>query len=115
MPSESIHSFAALQNRLTIAGTLVALTALRIGAGRDTEVTSNDLPVLRDALGRPFIPGASLKGTLRARVEALINTIAPQQVRDFDELEAFQRTEIVVLKNEFQDQDRATFWFSFKI
>lgn len=107
MPSESIHSFAALQNRLKIAGTLVALTALRIGAGRDTEVTSNDLPVLRDALGRPFIPGASLKGTLRARVEALINTIAPQQVRDFDELEAFQRTEIVVLKNEFQDQDRA--------
>jgi CRISPR-associated RAMP protein (TIGR02581 family) len=79
MPRESLYSFAALQNRLKIAGTLVALTALRIGAGRDTEVTSNDLPVLRDALDRPFIPGASLKGTLRARIEALIRAVAQEQ------------------------------------
>ena len=61
MPSESIHSFAALQNRLTIAGTLVALTALRIGAGRDTEVTSNDLPVLRGDTNTGLHPGRFLE------------------------------------------------------
>lgn len=89
MPEEP-YALTALQNRLTITGQLVALTALRIGAGRANEVLDNDLPVLRDVLGRPFIPGASLKGALRARIEALIRAIAPGQVLDFEEME--QRT-----------------------
>jgi CRISPR/Cas system CSM-associated protein Csm3 (group 7 of RAMP superfamily) len=77
MNAEPTYSFAALKNRLTVGGVLVAQTGLRIGAGRDSEVTSNDLPVLRDALGRPFLPGASLKGVLRAQAEGLVRALAP--------------------------------------
>lgn len=107
--AESPYSFAAFRNRLTVRGTLVALTGLRIGAGRDSDVVGNDLPVLRDVVGRPLIPGASLKGALRAQAEGLIRTVAPEQVRDFVETEKFQATEIEALKNDedFQGNDRA--------
>lgn len=87
MPNYSIYSFEALRNRLIVRGVLSALTALRIGAGRESDVIGNDLPVLRDALGRPFIPGASLKGAFRARLEGLIRTVAESEVRDFKEIE----------------------------
>lgn len=88
MTSEPISSFAALHNRLTVSGMLEAKTAMRIGAGRDIEVMGNDLPVLRDARGRPIIPGASLKGAFRARLEALIRTVRPDQALDLNQLEA---------------------------
>lgn len=84
--SEPVYSFAALSNRLVVAGTITAITALRIGAGRSSAVSGSDLPVLRDAVGRPFIPGASLKGALRARAEALVQAVGGQ-VRDFQALE----------------------------
>jgi CRISPR/Cas system CSM-associated protein Csm3 (group 7 of RAMP superfamily) len=77
--NEPLYSFAALQNRLIIAGTLTAQTALRIGAGRSNAVSGSDLPVLRDAVGRPFIPGASIKGALRARAEALVQAVTSDQ------------------------------------
>ncbi len=103
------YSFAAFHNRLTIRGTLVALTGLRIGAGRDSSVIGNDLPVLRDVLGRPLIPGASLKGALRAQAEGLICTVLPAQVRDFVETERYQAKAIASLKEDedFKNNDRA--------
>ncbi len=91
MPDELDYSFAALRNRLTVRGELVALSGLRIGAGRDSGVVGNDLPVLRDAFERPFIPGASLKGAFRARVEALIHSAAPDQARDLGAIERRMR------------------------
>ncbi len=69
--------FDRFSNRLTIEGWLVARTALRVGSGRATEPVSADLPVIRDALDRPFIPGSSFKGTLRAWTESLIRAVAP--------------------------------------
>ncbi|NJK81266.1 MAG: CRISPR-associated RAMP protein [Chloroflexaceae bacterium] len=110
MADEPIYSYAAFHNRLHIKGTLVALTALRIGAGRASNVVGNDLPVLRERVfGRPFIPGASLKGALRARAEALIRAVAATGARDFDEMEAFQSQIIARLKedHDFQGNDRA--------
>lgn len=95
MAAEPIYSFAALRNRLNVRGTLVAQTALRIGAGRDSSVLGNDLPVLRDSLGAPLIPGASLKGAFRARVEALIRAVAPGQASDLPEIERRMREEMV--------------------
>lgn len=68
--------FDRFENRLVLGGTLTAETALRIGAGKSTEVVGTDLPVLRDALGQPFIPGSSFKGAFRARVEAFVRAVA---------------------------------------
>lgn len=97
MANERIFSFAALQNRLHIHGKLAAQTALRIGAGRSSDINGNDLPVLRDSLGAPFIPGASLKGVFRARVEAIIRAIQPRQALDLPQIEAHMRDEIMPL------------------
>lgn len=62
-------------NRLICTGTLVCMTAARIGSGRSSEPLGTDLPVLKDAQGAPFIPGSSLKGVLRARIESFVRAI----------------------------------------
>jgi CRISPR-associated RAMP protein (TIGR02581 family) len=67
--------FDRFDNRVILRGTLTAQTALRIGAGRTTGVTGTDLPIVRDTLGKPYIPGSSFKGALRALVEALVRSI----------------------------------------
>lgn len=100
MAIESIYSFATLHNRLRVRGTIVALTALRIGSGRSSDVTGTDLPVLRDARGRPIIPGASIKGALRSRMEALVRVVHEQEALDLPDLEERQRTQITKLKED---------------
>ena len=67
--------FEIFKNRLEITGTLWTVTALRISAGRSTEPIGSDLPVIKDALGRPLIPGASFKGALRSRLESFLRGI----------------------------------------
>ena len=57
--------FETFTNRLELQGTLKTVTALRISQGRSTEPIGSDLPVVKDALGKPFIPGDSFKGALR--------------------------------------------------
>ncbi|MEH2181073.1 type III CRISPR-associated RAMP protein Csx7 [Nostoc sp.] len=67
--------FEIFKNHLEIIGTLETVTALRISAGRSTEPIGSDLPVIKDALGRPLIPGSSLKGALRSRLESFLRGI----------------------------------------
>ncbi|MEG4518112.1 MULTISPECIES: type III CRISPR-associated RAMP protein Csx7 [unclassified Microcoleus] len=67
--------FDTFKNRLEITGTLTTVTALRISAGRSTEPIGSDLPVIKDALGRPLIPGSSFKGSLRSRLESFLRGI----------------------------------------
>ncbi|HJQ31672.1 MAG TPA: CRISPR-associated RAMP protein Csx7 [Pyrinomonadaceae bacterium] len=74
--ANDFKTFDSFDNRVTLVGTLTALTALRVGAGRATGVTGTDLPVVRDAFGRPYIPGSSFKGALRASVEALVRSVS---------------------------------------
>lgn len=64
--------FHRLERRLRLSGTLTTRTALRIGSGGGGDLDSADLPVLKDAGGYPFVPGASLKGVLRSTIEALV-------------------------------------------
>jgi CRISPR-associated protein Csm3 len=66
-----VADFHRLEARLRITGTLTTRTALRIGAG-SAGVDGVDLPVMKNAAGMPFVPGASLKGALRSTVEALV-------------------------------------------
>lgn len=66
-----VADFHRLESRLRLTGSLITRTALRIG-GAGGDFDGVDLPVIKDAAGRPVIPGASLKGALRSTVEALI-------------------------------------------
>jgi CRISPR-associated RAMP protein (TIGR02581 family) len=67
--------FNTFKNRLELTGILTTVTALRISAGRSTEPIGSDLPVIKDALGRPLIPGSSFKGALRSRLESFLRGI----------------------------------------
>lgn len=65
-------SFERLHNRYRLKAILVAVTGLRVGAGKSFDAAATDQPVLRDALGRPYIPGSSLKGVLRSGLESIL-------------------------------------------
>jgi CRISPR-associated RAMP protein (TIGR02581 family) len=78
--------FDTFKNRLELTGTLTTVTALKIGAGRSVEPTDPDVPVIKDALGRPLIPGSSFKGALRSRLESFLRSINPEFANDPSEL-----------------------------
>ncbi|RMH23577.1 MAG: CRISPR-associated RAMP protein [Acidobacteria bacterium] len=63
------------KRRLRLEGRLVTRTGLHIGAGGSGDPLGTDLPVVRDAAGRPFIPGSSLKGVMRSAAEALLRSL----------------------------------------
>jgi CRISPR-associated RAMP protein (TIGR02581 family) len=66
-------SFEKFSSRVTIRGQLIAETGLHIGTGVSAlDPSATDSPVIRDVKGRPFIPGSSFKGALRAHLESLI-------------------------------------------
>ncbi|RMH74331.1 MAG: CRISPR-associated RAMP protein [Cyanobacteria bacterium J007] len=67
--------FEVFKNRLEISGTLHTVTALRVSMGRSLEPIGSDLPVIKDSLGRPLIPGSSFKGALRSRLESFLRGI----------------------------------------
>lgn len=70
--SPDLSTFAS---RLSFQGDLTFDTALRIGASRSSKVDEPDLPIIRDVLGRPYIPGSSFKGALRSYVESVLRNL----------------------------------------
>ena len=60
-----------------------------MGAGRDTNPDSPDLPVVKTADGRPYIPGSSLKGAWRSYTEALLRTVQKLPEATDDNLTCF--------------------------
>ncbi|RMG33205.1 MAG: CRISPR-associated RAMP protein [Methanobacteriota archaeon] len=73
-------SRAKLQTRYILRGELVLNTALHLGAGR-TPAKGTDSPVMRDGWGRPFIPGSSIKGAVRAAVERIVPNFNNNKIR----------------------------------
>lgn len=78
--------FDVFKNRLELTGTLTTITALRISQGRSNEPTGSDLPVVKDALGKPLIPGSSFKGALRSRLESFLRGVTPSLANDPSQL-----------------------------
>lgn len=67
--------FSTFSSRLHLKGNLVFQTGMRIGAEGSNAVDQPDWPVLRDALGHPYIPGSSFKGAFRSSLEAILRTL----------------------------------------
>lgn len=76
------QDFLRYRGRLEISGSLTLVTPLRIGAGSHDDMNLADITVIKDALGRPFIPGSSFKGVLRSYVESIMRTIDPDGERN---------------------------------
>lgn len=58
------------RRKVKITGILTFETAFHIGSGHESELGS-DMGVLRDILGRPILPGSTLKGNFRTMAERL--------------------------------------------
>ncbi|WP_035991672.1 CRISPR-associated RAMP protein Csx7 [Leptolyngbya sp. KIOST-1] len=100
--------FHIFKNRLEITGTLTTITALRISQGRSTEPIGSDLPVVKDSLGRPLIPGSSFKGAMRSRLEAFMRGIDPTLAKEPSELVSqAMNSHVKTLKEQHKDDDQA--------
>ncbi|MEG4630700.1 CRISPR-associated RAMP protein Csx7 [Microcoleus sp. AR_TQ3_B6] len=98
--------FDTFKNRLEITGTLTTVTALRISKGRSTEPIGSDLPVIKDALGRPLIPGSSFKGSLRSRLESFLRGIDPNLAEDpANYTSSTRNNQVKDLKVKYQNDD----------
>lgn len=102
--------FDVFKNRLEITGTLTTISALRISAGRSTEPIGTDLPVIKDALGRPLIPGSSFKGALRSRLESFLRGVLGSDRRlvanpAIEEEWSISKHEIKAFKEQYKNND----------
>jgi len=51
-----------------------ALSPLTIGSGREAlDPVAPDIPLLRDSMGRPLIPGSTMKGFVRSGIERILS------------------------------------------
>ena len=70
MSSHTADTQLKLIGKLIVEGDLTCETGLHIGAGKGSlEIGGADNPVVKDAFGRPYIPGSSLRGKLRSLLE----------------------------------------------
>ncbi|AFY33112.1 CRISPR-associated RAMP protein Csx7 [Calothrix sp. PCC 7507] len=96
--------FDIFKNRLEITGKLSTVTALRISAGRSTEPIGADLPVIKDSLEQPLIPGSSFKGALRSRLESFLRGIDISLAGNPASFTSPTRNQIIKkLKEDYQD------------
>jgi len=70
-----MSDFHTLGYRLRLTGRLRLETALRVGSGLTDELSGTDIAVIKDHQRRPYIPGSSFKGALRAHIERLVRLV----------------------------------------
>ncbi len=67
--------------KLILEGEMQCLTGLHIGAGKGSlEIGGADNPVVKDAHGRPYVPGSSLRGKLRSLLEQTSGMAVPSEL-----------------------------------
>ena len=71
-------SGAKLVRKIVIQSKLKTQSPLRIGSGANEGLT--DILILKDKLGRPFIPGTSLAGVLRSEIAAIYDEEAADKL-----------------------------------
>ncbi len=81
MSSHTAQTALTLIGKLILEGELHCETGLHIGAGKGSlEIGGADNPVVKDAFGRPYIPGSSLRGKLRSLLEQASGLAVPSEL-----------------------------------
>src|SRR5215471_11545230 len=67
--------------KLVLDGEISCETGLHIGAGKGSlEIGGADNPVVKDAQGRPYVPGSSLRGRIRSLLEQATGMAVPAEL-----------------------------------
>lgn len=78
MSSHTADTKLRLIGKLILEGELICSTGLHIGAGKGSlDLGGADNPVVKDAYGRPYVPGSSLRGRLRSLLEQAAGLTSP--------------------------------------
>jgi CRISPR-associated protein Csm3 len=81
MSSHTAQTELKFIGKLILEGDLHCETGLHIGAGKgQLEIGGADNPVVKDAFGRPYIPGSSLRGKLRSLLEQSSGLTVPSEL-----------------------------------
>jgi CRISPR-associated protein Csm3 len=81
MSAHTAQTNLRLIGKLILDGELHCETGLHIGAGKGSlEIGGADNPVIKDSFGRPYVPGSSLRGRLRALLEHADGLVSPEEL-----------------------------------
>jgi len=81
MSAHTAQTELKLIGKLILEGQLHCETGLHIGAGKGSlEIGGSDNPVVKDAAGRPYIPGSSLRGKIRSLLEQFSGAAVPSEL-----------------------------------
>ncbi|MBN8733391.1 MAG: type III-A CRISPR-associated RAMP protein Csm3 [Acidobacteria bacterium] len=81
MSAHTAQTNLKLIGKLILEGELHCETGLHIGAGKGSlEIGGADNPVVKDSFGRPYVPGSSLRGRLRALLEHADGVVSPEEL-----------------------------------
>ena len=81
MSSHSSDTKLGLIGKLMLDGEMICETGLHIGAGKGSlDLGGADNPVVKDAFGRPYVPGSSLRGKMRSLLEQSAGLVAPSDL-----------------------------------
>src|ERR1700720_1058685 len=70
-----------LIGKLILEGEMLCESGLHVGAGKGSlEIGGADNPVVKDAQGRPYVPGSSLRGRIRALLEQASGMAVPSEL-----------------------------------
>jgi CRISPR-associated protein Csm3 len=81
MSAHTADTELRLIGKLILEGDLYCETGLHIGAGKGSlEIGGADNPVIKDAFGRPYVPGSSLRGKVRSLLEQSCGAAVPAEL-----------------------------------
>ncbi|MGI8989862.1 MAG: type III-A CRISPR-associated RAMP protein Csm3 [Bryobacteraceae bacterium] len=81
MSAHTAQTELRLIGKLILEGTLHCETGLHVGAGKGSlEIGGSDNPVVKDSFGRPYVPGSSLRGRIRALLEQSTGMAVPSEL-----------------------------------
>jgi len=81
MSAHTSQTELKLIGKLILEGEMLCQTGLHVGAGKGSlEIGGSDNPVVKDAFGRPYVPGSSLRGKIRSLLEQSSGLAVPSEL-----------------------------------
>ncbi|MBI5281422.1 MAG: type III-A CRISPR-associated RAMP protein Csm3 [Candidatus Solibacter usitatus] len=78
MSAHTSDTKLGLIGKLLLDGEMTCETGLHIGAGKGSlDLGGADNPVVKDAFGRPYVPGSTLRGKIRSLLEQSAGLVSP--------------------------------------